>query len=372
MLDITSMEKQLRGRYKDVFQKVCLYGKTKKVKDDFYKDRINNIFNKLLIAQNTLKPVEEVVGRNLEGFCRDFYKAKSFVTAVQDFLKLLNVISLTMLVLILVNYVTVKDPLPMGEAKISMLVVVSVIIICCLIAVTSRLVNGKFKLGGKSLVVLGLFVILLVFAMDILVGFITMLAEANTFLPVLPVLIATGVYVLIYNTVNWMIRYKRYGSIKNPYKLSMRDAMASPNVPNKEDIIEATKDLQERYTRFKGKTSSESDASLKENFCKKIDVELGKEKLIKTVIIVVCVLCIVLFSFLTYNSYGVTAAGVVFTILVFLEFFGARAAFKMLREGNAATKLVIDTWRDKDLSLEECAKELTTIKKNIADIKKKK
>lgn len=369
MIDVTSMEKQLKGRYKDVFQRVCLYGKTKKVEDSFYKDRVNNIFNKLVMAQNTLKPVEEVVGRNLEGFCRDFYKTKSIGTILQDLLRLINVISITMFVLIITNYVTAKNPLPMGEAKISMLVIVSVIIICCLIAVTSRLVNGKFKLGGKSLVVLGLFVILLVFAMDILIGFITMLAESNSFLPVLPVLIFTGVYILIYNTVNSVIRYKMYGTIKYPYKLSIKDATVNSNVPKKEDIIEASKDLQERYKGFMEKNPSEDLATQKENFCKKIDGELGKEKLIKTIIVVVCIVCVVIFSFMTYNSYGITAAGVVFTILVFLELFGAKAIFKMLREGNSATKLVVDTWRESNLSLEECAKDLTTIKKNISDKK---
>lgn len=372
MLDVTSMEKQLKGRYKDVFQKVCLYGKTKKVEENFYKERLNNIFNKLLIAQNTLRPVEEVVGRNLEGFCRDFFRTKGFDTIVQDLLRLINVISLSMFVLILGNYATVKDPLPIDEAKISMLVVVSVIIICCLIAITSRLVNGKFKLGGKSLVVLGLFVILLVFAMDILIGFITMLAEANTFLPVLPVLIGTGAYVLVYNAVNWLIRYKRYGSIKNPYKLSVKDAMANANVPKKEDIAEAAKDLQDRYKSFKEKTASGDETSVKENFYKRVDRELGREQLVKAAILVACLICVVVFSVLAYNTYGITAAGVVFTVLVFLELFGAKALFKMIREGNAATRLVIDSWIVKDLSFEECAKELTTIKKNIGDMKKKK
>lgn len=68
------MAEQLNGDYRDVFEKTELYGMVKQVNSDVQDDLMMNLFDLLLTAQANNKPIQKVVGPDVEKFCRDYFQ----------------------------------------------------------------------------------------------------------------------------------------------------------------------------------------------------------------------------------------------------------------------------------------------------------
>lgn len=67
------MAGQLNGDYRDVFEKTELYGMIRSIDSDVQDDLMMNLFDLLLTAQTNNKPVQKVVGADIEKFCRDYF-----------------------------------------------------------------------------------------------------------------------------------------------------------------------------------------------------------------------------------------------------------------------------------------------------------
>ncbi len=63
---------QLQGKYKDVFDQVELYVNSENIDALTCEDRLGSLLDILLSAQEAGKPVEKVVGNNIEKFCKTF------------------------------------------------------------------------------------------------------------------------------------------------------------------------------------------------------------------------------------------------------------------------------------------------------------
>ena len=63
---------QLKGEYKDAFAKVETYVNTQNVDEDTVEAHMGELLDTFLIAQEEGKPVEKIVGDDIESFCKNF------------------------------------------------------------------------------------------------------------------------------------------------------------------------------------------------------------------------------------------------------------------------------------------------------------
>jgi DNA-binding ferritin-like protein (Dps family) len=93
---------KLQGEYKNVFEQVEMYVNSENIDELTREDRLGSLLDMLLSAQEAGRPVEKVVGRNIEEFCKMFCSdmgIKNKIWHALDILKTIAIIELICAVL---------------------------------------------------------------------------------------------------------------------------------------------------------------------------------------------------------------------------------------------------------------------------------
>ena len=93
---------KLQGEYKNAFEQVEMYVNSESIDELTREDRLGSLLDMLLSAQEAGRPVEKVVGRNIEEFCKMFCSdmgIKNKIWHAMDILKTIAIIELICAVL---------------------------------------------------------------------------------------------------------------------------------------------------------------------------------------------------------------------------------------------------------------------------------
>lgn len=63
---------KLQGEYKETFKQIDMYFSTQNVDGDTHEEYMGDLLDVFLVAQEEGRPVEKIVGKNLESFCKSF------------------------------------------------------------------------------------------------------------------------------------------------------------------------------------------------------------------------------------------------------------------------------------------------------------
>ncbi|MGT2829254.1 hypothetical protein AB6M97_00295 [Streptococcus hillyeri] len=81
------LAEQLSDPYKAVFNRVYLYATIQEIPDDVCNDAMLNLYDVLYTAQAEKKPIEQIVGDDIEAFCQSYFdqrKLHRFLTSLPD------------------------------------------------------------------------------------------------------------------------------------------------------------------------------------------------------------------------------------------------------------------------------------------------
>lgn len=367
MVDIFAMRELLKGEYRKTFEKIGLYGDMSNINHDIVEDRICNIYDLLMEAQNEGKPVEKIVGNNLEKFCKSYFRYDGVGSVLKDIFKRVLNVAVIMLVFSFIEYFLLSEELvPITEAKVSIEALFIGIFIGFVIAGYGRYVQKK-KIFIESDVKLGwhIGVILVIFFVGI-GGLTALLKDVSIQLSFLTLVLVTGLYIVCYILFVMIYRFVKYGSLRNPNKLSKeeraeRDA-ANKEIEERSEAITTARDLSERYLKLKAKNQKKGKPEYTmADFIKLIKKEVSQGKTNKIFMIVLAVGATAFSTFQSYNSDGVKGALVMFIILGGIMTVVTVFMWKILTEVNASMKQVIETCEERDIGIDEYAKELSDL-----------
>ena len=74
MLDTIAMAEMLKGDYRKVFEKADMYSTLSSEGAEVDDERIMNLYDMLIEAQTNEKPVEKIVGTDMEAFCKAYFQ----------------------------------------------------------------------------------------------------------------------------------------------------------------------------------------------------------------------------------------------------------------------------------------------------------
>lgn len=82
-----TLSEQLQEPYKTVFDRVYLYASVQEIPDEVCNDAMLNLYDSLFTAQSENKPVEQIVGDDIEVFCQSYFEQRKlycFLTSLPD------------------------------------------------------------------------------------------------------------------------------------------------------------------------------------------------------------------------------------------------------------------------------------------------
>ncbi len=354
-MDTLAMAEQLKGEYRDAFEKIDVYGMMCNGEKDDYEDRLLNIYDMLLEAQHEDKPVEKIIGKDIEQFCKAYFRVEDKSDKWKSLLRGVASIMLVMFIYSIVDYlILVEERVPFRETMVD---VFPIIIGSCAggLAILYGWIVNKFVLfkQKKARPVLHSVIVLILFLGGIICG-VTLCDSVYLQIPLSLVLLISGGYVLIYEMVAFMFRYRKNGTfiIKNKVDDTAKKEFEN-DISFKATLKEIAKGMAWRFKRIQKKCEKKGQEYTQEDFAKKIrkEIQMGKRYDVCLGVLVVVVVNIpVIHSALTET---IMDAIILFAILVIIEFLICRFYFKFNKKQNAAFKFIIDECEMRGITIVE-------------------
>lgn len=207
------MAEQLKGEYKKVFEKADLYGVLEGLNKDVYEDKLMNLYDLLIEAQYEGKAVEKIVGNDLKSFCKEYFKDDEHK---KWWVEILGRLFRVMVTLLILEGIELAVALSDGQKLLYTTVDVSAFVYGFIVAyIFDGVVNVVVKpmIFKKKIKPMVYYLGILIIWLFAIVGGWVLFGGYELEIPVLPIVLVSGCYVLVYLLVTMLYRYKKLGRI---------------------------------------------------------------------------------------------------------------------------------------------------------------
>ncbi len=346
-LNYQTMESQLSGSYREVFAKTALYACTKNIATEESDERMADLYELLLTAQEEKKPVEKLVGKDIEKFCKDYFEDYTWKERLKLIPKDLFRMSVILLVLELFELWAAKGTAdsvfsiqtdPSGYL-FGLGIGVFFTMLCNTVFSPLVLKSKKIKPGVWYFLMLLALVLLFI-------GGMTLASSVEMSVPVMALILISGGYAALYLIVRSIWRYRNFGTIRNTRKQLAQDSYYK-NLQDKDLENAYLEGLQMRWKRYERKKKMTAEEFLP--FMLKEEKLMEKTEWIYTAIAVVIGLCSII-------GVAMDGSGVldVLTFTLFIsvvEFVIWRAIIRSDRKGAALRRRIFKECEDSGKTL---------------------
>lgn len=351
----------MEGAYKDAFERVEIYAMATNMSEAVIDEMLMNLLDSLLNAQKKGKPVEKIVGNDIEQFCKDYFqeygmKERLLESAKSNYRFAWCVFIFEMLDI----FVQLSDKIPLMEMKSDISGYLLGFIIADIILLVESLVVRPLIFKMKKVNTTGYSFGVLAVMLVMLIGGVFATKEIQLKIPLIPVILIAGIYILIYVIVRSVFRYKKTGSVrkeKDPYKEAEKEA---ENRRLKKKFIEGSEKRLNRINkrlRRKGKEELTPEAFMEKLY--KEDEDSGKWNMVADM--GVGILYIILVVFIAKDSTLVDTFMLAMILLVvymlYLKIFKSFFSMKFMEE------LLLEC-KQKGITIFEYKKEMDEIVEN--------
>lgn len=213
-MDYSYMAEQLNGEYREVFEKTEVYGVIKGVAEDMQDDLMMNLFDLLLTAQAEGKPVDKIVGSDLERFCVEYYQSYDRRERIKDLPASLYRFMWVVFGFGLLDFLSMDSPGDVFHTQLNITPYISGIVMGFLFAKLLEIVVGPliFRIKIKPVVFyfgsLGAWI-------GVAVLSCYLLGDTVLNFSMLWILVMSGLYILVYLVGRAIWRYRHTGSIRS-------------------------------------------------------------------------------------------------------------------------------------------------------------
>ena len=210
MLDTITMSKRLNGEYKTAFEEVEIYGLAEGGAVENYDEKMMEIFDILLEAQNENKPIEKIVGKDLELFCKNFFEEK--VIEENKSIKILYSAMKLIFIWAILEIINRDEGIDILSTKSDITLFFMAILTSFVVEILTRKVFRKLALRNKKITP-GFFsfcVVIFDFSMYLIsINIVRNIFVIKTFW----FLLISSIYIIIYVIFRAIWRYKKHGKI---------------------------------------------------------------------------------------------------------------------------------------------------------------
>ncbi len=212
MLDTLSMAERLSGEYRTVFEKADMYSSMDVAKIENRDEKIMDLYDVLMEAENEGKPVEKIIGEDVETFCREFFGGEK-KAKLSDIPKRIYDILKWVFLCAMLDVLLLDDAGSVAMGQINILPFICGIISGGIISIIYKywltpmiFKNKRLKPLTHSVLILGVFIVCVVAS-------IILLQDMELGVNHLSIVVITGAYCVIYLVARSVWRYKKYGRI---------------------------------------------------------------------------------------------------------------------------------------------------------------
>lgn len=183
-------EFDLAGEYFEAYQQVEKYARTYGFAGKKYDDAMQNLLDVLYTAQQNNRPVETIIGYDMERFTKNYFSEYSIKDYVKNCFLLFNINMIIFFIWALYDFIR-------GETKINIIICITATMTYVVILFFSYL---KSKLKYRKTLTCVAFVCLF---------YVLLLRSLEVYVPTIYLLVACGIWTVVYGSLWLFKRYKK-------------------------------------------------------------------------------------------------------------------------------------------------------------------
>lgn len=228
MVSYVLYKDKLKDAYLQAFDYAETYAVALEMPEQDMEEMLNNLLDTLYEAQENGKPVEKIVGSSPEAFCKNYFQN---FTYWGNFIKNLAPMFYRFAVIVFLFSILDMAYLEEGTTLLHATTDLGGFVcgaVCGIVAgmiatSVAKLLLFRFKKFTNKVFTWMSFLII---AASVVLAVI-LCQDVYVIVPLLPVLLVSGCYIVLYKLVEWVKRYQKYGTIKKSAedRYSMKDTM---------------------------------------------------------------------------------------------------------------------------------------------------
>lgn len=215
------LEDQLKGEYKGVFERVEIYSNMVILDEDTREDKMMNLLDLMLTVQEKGEPVEKVVGRDVEEFCKFYFGDYSWWQKLLTIPIAVHRMAWFILVVCIAELLLEWEELFSGRSLASLIQIktdisgvvwgwIGGILVCMVLNVVLK----PFIFRWKRLTFWKYFGILLATAVVVILVGMALLGDREVKVSLFGTVVVCAVYIACYLLVKLLLRYYRHHSLR--------------------------------------------------------------------------------------------------------------------------------------------------------------
>lgn len=246
-------KRKLKNEYWEIFDKVETYATVRCVEGEIREEMLMNLADMLCTAQEDGKPVEKIVGKDIEKFCKSYFSEYNDTESrVKGFPGWFNMMCWCVLGICLLEFLPTDQPesFHIMTAKVELGgyfcgILITILAEILVLFLGKQLMFRLKNMNRKIFYGLNAVIVILFFGITMLVvGGKENLLEV----PLFPVMLFCTIYIVGYRIAKLVIRYKTFGTIKKPKDSAIRILRESMKNTYKQTIHnEVPLELKKRF-----------------------------------------------------------------------------------------------------------------------------
>lgn len=216
------LKDKLKGEYAKVFDKVQLYVEVRNMNGTIVEDMMMNLLDMLLTAQDEEKPADKIIGNDIEKFCQSYFEEYNIQTRIKNqipqrvyfFMKCVFILEILELLFCISeeNFNLLKATTDISGFMAGLLGGVLILAIC-------NVFVKPFIFRWEKMSAMTFDIITIIASIAMILVCCGLIGDREVNIPMLPVILVSGIYIVLYVIVRAVLRYKDHGSIWKEEKI---------------------------------------------------------------------------------------------------------------------------------------------------------
>ncbi|MBQ2800485.1 MAG: DUF1048 domain-containing protein [Lachnospiraceae bacterium] len=294
-------KKNLKNEYKECFERVESYALLENVDEKNLEEMMMNLVDVLYTAQRKGKPLEKIVGKDMEAFCKSYFSEyHSVIQWVKGFPKWIYRISCLELFFYLFEIAVLweETDFHLLTATTDVSGYAGGVILGLIVALLSKYIgqNLIFRVKRVNATVVSIISVAVFFIC--LIPASVFLADKVIAVPLLAVTVLCIVYCIGYKVIELRTRYRKYGTIKKPVEpgsaKAVYQATMEKNIEQWPVELQKTFERKNKKRRRRGKTELTIEKYM-EKLRRECQIVKICDGIIRLLLLALCIVPIVMF-----------------------------------------------------------------------------
>ncbi len=358
MLDTISMAEQLRGEYREAFEKADVYSTMETGADAVSEEKLMELYDSLMEAQKDGVSVEKIVGNDIEKFCKKFFEEEvEPVKPPVKFAMEVYFIARIMAVFTIIDILLREEGTDWKTMNSNLLPFIGGIGVGFILSLFLKYAIKPMIFKSKKLKPIAYYVIIVVSYVGSIILAVVLVGDMNINVRSIWLLIPCVIYIAIYLMIRSIWRYQKHGTIKNIHKESKEDKEIKKEF-NKELSEKSTEGivveaLSKRYSKICKKKSKKNQEYTYEEFDQKIRKEEAGMKIADKFIALFFVAVVLVPTADSIINESIVDGLILGVILGVVEFAVYRFFSKASKEGSDARIQILDQCKEQGITIVE-------------------